>query len=225
VTDADPGAAGAAPPAPPAAGRYFPEEDGRAALARRYADWLAGPGVERGLLGPREIPRLWDRHLLNCAAVAELLQPSDRIVDVGAGAGLPGIPLGIAVPTLGVDLVEPLQRRVTFLEEVLGDLSVSDRFRVIRGRAEDPAVRTIVGGAPVIVARAVASLDKLVRWTLPLLRSGGRLLALKGDRAADEVDALSASTRRLVGGVEIVPCGRDLATPTQVVIVRSRQER
>lgn len=213
------------PAPPPEAQRYFPDEDGRGALARRYADWLAGPGVERGLLGPREVPRLWERHLLNCAAVSELLGPAERIVDVGAGAGLPGIPIGISRPSLRVDLVEPLQRRAAFLEEVVTDLSASERFRVIRGRAEEFAVREIVGGAPVIVARAVASLDKLVRWALPLLASGGRLLAVKGDRAAGEVNALSGAIRRRIGTVEIVSCGRELAVPTQVVIVSSRDGR
>ncbi len=222
----DPARAALAVPAPPpVAQRYFPDEDGRGALARRYADWLAGPGVQRGLIGPREVPRLWERHLLNCAAVAELLGSIDRIVDVGAGAGLPGIPLAITCPALRVDLVEPLQRRVGFLEDVLADLSVVGRFRVIRGRAEDPAVRAVVGGAPVIVARAVASLDRLVRWTLPLLGSGGRLLALKGDRAASEVAALSSATRRRIGAVDVVSCGRELTVPTQVVIVTSRGGR
>jgi 16S rRNA (guanine527-N7)-methyltransferase len=224
VTEAVP-VAGDPPPPPPDAARFFPDEDGRGELARRYARWLAGPGVQRGLLGPREVPRLWDRHLLNCAAVGELLTGVDRVVDVGAGAGLPGIVLAIACPSLRVDLVEPLQRRVDFLIEVVTDLSLFGRVRVIRGRAEEAAVRSEVGGAPRVVVRAVASLEKLVQWCLPLLGPDGQLLAVKGQRAQDEVDALSKRTRQRVGPVTVVDCGGELAVPTRVVIVHARRGR
>jgi 16S rRNA (guanine527-N7)-methyltransferase len=181
--------------------------------------------VERGLLGPREVPRLWDRHLLNCAAVGALLDPSERVIDLGSGAGLPGIPLAIARPSSPIDLVEPLQRRVDFLAEVVTDLSLSDRVRVIRGRVEDRPVRAVVDGAPVIVARAVTSLEKLVQWCLPLLGPGGRLLAVKGERAQLEIQALSSRIRRQIGSVDLVSCGRDLPIPTRVVIVTAREGR
>jgi 16S rRNA (guanine527-N7)-methyltransferase len=159
-------------------------------LAERYAGWLAGPGVERGLLGPREAGRLWDRHLLNSAVVAELLGPGCSLVDVGSGAGLPGIPLALARPDCEVVLLEPLARRAAFLDEVVADLGLGPRVRVVRARAEDH-VRT--GAAyDVAVARALAPLDRLAGWCLPLVRPGGRVLALKGARAAEEVAAAPA---------------------------------
>ena len=113
-------------------------------LARRYAELLAGPGVERGLLGPREVDRIWDRHLLNSAAVAELLEPGERVIDIGSGAGLPGIPLAIARPDLDVVLLEPLLRRSEFLSEVVEQLGLA--VEVVRGRAEELWVRRPVRG-------------------------------------------------------------------------------
>jgi 16S rRNA (guanine527-N7)-methyltransferase len=227
VTDPGPDRA-AVPPAPPAAAAYFPDTDGRAALALRYAQWLAGAGVTRGLIGPREVSRLWERHLLNCAAVGELLVDGTRTVDVGSGAGLPGIPLALARPSVSVDLVEPLQRRAEFLTQVVTDLSLSDRVRVVRGRAEDRAVRPIVGGAPTIVVRAVAPLEKLVPWCLPLLAPGGRLLAMKGDRAAAEVKALkttkNAAVRHRIDAIDVVEVGASLTAPTRVVVLRVREK-
>jgi 16S rRNA (guanine527-N7)-methyltransferase len=207
------------PLAPPAAARYFSAESGSAALARRYAQWLAGAGVQRGLIGPREVPRLWERHLLNCAAVSELLAVDERVVDVGAGAGLPGIPIGLSRPSLRVDLVEPLQRRSSFLTEVLSDLGLNDRFRVIRGRAEDDAVRRSVGGASAIVARAVAPLSRLAGWCAPLLAPTGRLLALKGIRAEEELTAWRSGSRYGLSDGRIVECGSGLPTPTRVIVL------
>jgi 16S rRNA (guanine527-N7)-methyltransferase len=188
-------------------------------VAERYAAWLAGEGVVRGLLGPREAARVWDRHLLNSAAVAELLAPGETVVDVGSGAGLPGIPLALARPDLAVTLLEPLARRAAFLDEVVADLGLGPRVTVVRGRAEDH-VRT--GAAyDVAVARAVAPLDKLAGWCLPLLRPGGRLLALKGERAEAEV----AQAPRWRGRVVRVGAGLVDPPATVVLIVRPDTHR
>lgn len=148
-----------------------------------YADLLADAGVLRGLIGPREVPRLWERHLLNCAVLAELFAPGSRLVDVGSGAGLPGIVLAICRPDLRVVLAEPLLRRTTFLNEAVAALSL-DNVRVERVRAEQMA-----GDVDAVTARAVAPLDRLARWTLPLLRPGGRLVAVKGASAGTELQA------------------------------------
>ena len=144
----------------------------RLAAARRFAEHLAGSGVERGLIGPREAPRVWERHVLNCAVVAELMPEGARVVDVGSGAGLPGIPLALARPDLHVVLLEPLARRVDWLREVVADLALP--VEVQRGRAEDADVRRRWEGADVVTARAVAPLHRLAGWCLPLLRIGGR---------------------------------------------------
>lgn len=191
--------------------------------AQRYAALLASAGVERGLLGPREVDRLWERHLLNCAVVAELIEPGERVVDIGSGAGLPGLALAIARPDVTVTLVEPLLRRSTFLREAVAELGVA--VAVVRGRAEDAAVRDEVGGADAVTSRAVAPLDRLTGWSLPLLRDGGRMLAIKGERAAGEV----AEHRRGMAAlgaedVRVVKCGEAfLAVPATVVIaVRGR---
>jgi 16S rRNA (guanine527-N7)-methyltransferase len=184
-------------------------------LALRYAGWLAGPGVERGLLGPREAARLWDRHLLNSAVVGSLLSPGESVVDVGSGAGLPGIPMALARPDCSFVLLEPLLRRATFLAEVVADLGLSPRVSVVRARAED------VAGASydVAVARAVAPLDRLAGWCLRLVRPGGRLLALKGDRAEAEVAAAPRLRAR------IVRVGDGLVDPPTTVVTIDRGTR
>lgn len=189
--------------------------------ACRYAEILAGAGVERGLIGPREVDRLWERHVLNSVAVAELLTPNERMADIGSGAGLPGIPLALARPDLSVTLIEPLLRRSEFLQEVIDDLGLD--VRVIRGRAEETSVRQQVGEMDAVVSRAVASIDKLTRWTFPLLRKGGRMLALKGERAQSEI----ADHRRVMeqlGAVDVrvVTCGVDYLTPAVTVVVARR---
>ncbi|MCV7352602.1 16S rRNA (guanine(527)-N(7))-methyltransferase RsmG [Mycobacterium parmense] len=195
----------------------------RLAVARRYAELLAGPGVERGLLGPREVGRIWDRHLLNSAAIAEVLGPGERIIDIGSGAGLPGIPLAIARPDLEVVLLEPLLRRSEFLIEVVGELGLA--VEVVRGRAEDPSVRDRFGERDAAVSRAVAALDKLTKWSMPLLRPGGRMLAIKGERGRDEVRehrrAMAAS-----GAVDIrvVECGAQWLRPPATVVLARRGE-
>ena len=156
--------------------------------AERYVARLATDGVTRGLIGPREVPRLWDRHVLNSAAVAEVVPHGARVVDVGSGAGLPGIPLGLARPDLAVTLVEPMARRVEFLEEVRAELEAS--WRVVRGRAEERSVVAAVGPVDVVTARAVAALPRLVAWCRGLLSPGGSLVALVGARALEELPGL-----------------------------------
>jgi 16S rRNA (guanine527-N7)-methyltransferase len=173
------------PAVPPEAVAVFGPAAGTAAA---YARLLATDGTVRGLIGPREVPRLWDRHLLNSAALAPLVPAGSRVVDVGSGAGLPGIPLALARPDLSVTLLEPLARRVAFLDECVERLGL-DNVAVVRGRAEEGPVRRALGGADVVTARAVAPLDKLAGWCLPLLRAGGLLLALKGSTAAEELAA------------------------------------
>jgi 16S rRNA (guanine527-N7)-methyltransferase len=191
--------------------------------AQRYAEILAGAGVERGLLGPREVDRLWDRHLLNSAAVAELLELDERVADIGSGAGLPGIPLALARPDLRVTLIEPLLRRSEFLREVVDELGAD--VTVVRGRAEDLTVRQQVGEMDAVVSRAVASLDKLTRWSVPLLRPNGRMLAIKGERAEDEI----RDHRRVMASfgafdVRVVRCGADYLDPPVTVVTARRGE-
>jgi 16S rRNA (guanine527-N7)-methyltransferase len=212
---------GEAPDAPSVAAAVFgPRLD----LAERYAGILAGAGIERGILGPGEVPRLWDRHVLNSAAVAELVEDDETVADVGSGAGLPGIPLALARPRARVILVEPLLRRAEFLKEVVDDLGLD--VVVVRGRAEERDVRRELGELDAVTSRAVASLDKLARWSLPLLREDGRMLAMKGDQAEDEV----GEHRRVMsslGAVDIgvVKCGVDYLTPPATVVVARRGKR
>jgi len=190
----------------------------------RYAGWLTGPGTVRGLIGPREVPRLWDRHLLNSVALSELLPSGVRLVDIGTGAGLPGLAVACARPDLEVDLVESSLRRTDFLTEAVQDLGLLDRVRVVRGRAEDRDVVRTVGSSSFVTARAVAPLDKLVKWSFPLLKRGGSLLAIKGESAEAELAqhrSLITRMRGEIGGV--VECGAGLVDPpTRVVTVTRR---
>ncbi len=205
--------------APPAAVRIFGD---RLTLAARYAELLATVGAERGLIGPREATRLWDRHLLNCAAVAELIPPGARVVDAGSGAGLPGIPVALARPDLRITLVEPMQRRTDFLREVVKQLGLD--VDVVRGRVEDASVREHIGEVDAVVCRAVAALDRLAEWCLPLLRAGGQLLAIKGDRAHEEAERhRRVATKFGAEAVRVVRCGADyLDPPTTVVVVTKK---
>lgn len=215
------GAAMAAGPPPVAATEIFTTRIG---IAARYADVLATAGVERGLLGPREVGRIWSRHILNSAAVAELLGHGERVVDIGSGAGLPGIPLAIARPDLSVVLVEPLLRRSEFLKEVVAELGLT--VEVVRGRAEEPSVRSRCGDRDAAVSRAVAALDKLTKWSMPLLRPGGRMIAIKGERAPEEVE----EHRRVMTAldsvdVRVVTCGASYLCPPATVVVAQRAAR
>jgi 16S rRNA (guanine527-N7)-methyltransferase len=194
----------------------------RLPLAARYADLLAGDGIEHGLLGPAERGRIWSRHLVNSAVVSELLPDGARLVDVGSGAGLPGLAIACRRRDLRVDLVEPTQRRVDFLLHAVSTLGLDDQVRVVRGRAESPEVVNTVGRAEWVVARAVAPLGRLSGWCLPLTRRGGRLLAMKGERAEQEIGNDAAAVRAAGGVVEkIAHCGVGLiAEPVRVVVVR-----
>ena len=153
-------------------------------LVSRYVDILTTTAVEWGLMGPREAARVWDRHILNCAALGELTPVASSVVDVGSGAGLPGIPLALLRPDLQVTLMEPLLRRSIFLTETIEKLALVDRVQVVRARAEDHHQ-----SYDVVLARAVAPLDRLIGWCNPLRATGGIILALKGESAADEVAA------------------------------------
>lgn len=211
----------AAPDPPAAAAEVF---GARLEIARRYANLLAGPGVQRGLIGPREVERLWERHILNSAAVGEIVEPDARVLDVGSGAGLPGLPLAIARPDVTVTLIEPMLRRSAFLLEAVEALCLDTA--VVRGRAEDRAVVTELGGADAVTSRAVADLLKLARWSLPLLRPGGRMLALKGERAEDEVAEHGPALVRLgAAEVEVVRCGLAYLNPPTTIVSAVRADR
>jgi len=194
-------------------------------LADRYAALLASSGVDRGLIGPREGDRLWERHLLNSAVLAELVPQGCRVLDVGSGAGLPGIPLALARPDLSIVLLEPMARRVAWLREIVTALGLT--VEVHRGRAEDPVVRDELGGNDVVTARAVAPLGRLASWTLPLVAPGGRLLAIKGAGADEEVSRDVVAVRAAGGAaVEIVQCGVNIVhPPTTVIVVRRVAQR
>jgi 16S rRNA (guanine527-N7)-methyltransferase len=183
--------------------------------ARLFAELLAGPGVVRGLLGPREIPRIWERHLLNCAVVAEAIPQDARVVDIGSGAGLPGLVLAIVRPDIRVTLLDPLLRRTVFLSEAVEALDLANA-EVVRGRAEELAGKRAFD---VATARAVAPLDRLLEWSLPLLREDGQLLAMKGERAVEELEAarpqLKASGAR---SAELVTVGRGRVDPPATLV-------
>ena len=197
----------------------------RLPVAVDYARLLVTDGVLRGLIGPREAPRIWDRHLLNCTVVSEIIPIGASVLDVGSGAGLPGIVLAVARPDLTVTLVEPLARRTAFLSEAVAALGLTTSVTVVRGRAED-VVDGPPAGADIVTARAVAPLDRLAAWCLPLARPGGRLLALKGASAADEIAEHRAAVAGLGGSEpQIRLCGSGLIDPatTVVEIVKERE--
>jgi 16S rRNA (guanine527-N7)-methyltransferase len=198
-------------PPPHAAGVF----SSRLPTIEAYVDLLATEGVTRGLIGPREIPRLWSRHIMNSAAVLPRVPQGATVADVGTGAGLPGLVWAIARPDLTVSLIEPLLRRTTFLDEAVDSLGL-DNVTVVRSRAED-----VHETYDVVTARAVANLDKLARWCMPLVRRpGGVLLALKGQSAADEVEAATATLHRFGAATIVVatyPHGDEI--PTTVVEV------
>jgi 16S rRNA (guanine527-N7)-methyltransferase len=201
------------PPAPEQAREVFGD---RFADAVRYAELLAEAGVQRGLIGPREVPRLWERHLLNCAVLSEVVPEGVTVCDVGSGAGLPGIPLALVREDLKITLLEPLLRRTTFLTEVVELLGL-DHVTVMRGRAEE-----VMGKLPpvhVVTARAVAPLDRLAAWGIPLLRPYGEMLALKGDTAEEELKSAATALSKL-GAVEtsILHVGEGVVDPLSTVV-------
>lgn len=198
---------------PPAAAAIFGD---RLEVARRYVESLATDGVVRGLIGPREPARLWTRHVLNSAVISELIAPDLRVVDIGSGAGLPGIPLAIARPDLTVLLVEPLERRARYLQEMVDGLGLTG-CRVVRGRAED--VVADCGNADVVTSRAVAPLHRLVRWSAPLTRVGGVVLAMKGQSAAAELerDRNAVAAAGLTGPEVLEIGGHELVETTYVI--------
>lgn len=203
------------PPAPESARGVFPS--GRLPLAERYAELLATEGVVRGLIGPREAPRLWERHLLNCAVLAEALPREASVCDLGSGAGLPGLVVAIVRPDLRITLVEPLLRRTTFLTEVVEELGL-DHVEVVRGRAEElHGARTF----DVVTSRAVAPLERLLGWSMPLVAPTGALVAMKGTSIHEEIEQAATTLRKLscaTPEVSTIGEGR-ISSPTTVVRV------
>ena len=197
-------------------------------VATEFVARLATDGVTRGLIGPREVPRLWERHVLNSAAVAEVVPHGARVVDVGSGAGLPGIPLGIARPDLELTLVEPMARRVEFLEEVVAALAAPSglRWRVVRGRAEERSVAKAVGPVDVVTARAVAPLPRLVGWCRGLMRPGSQLVALVGASALAALPALVPELEAAgMRDVHARAVGAELGDAATTVVVMTRGPR
>lgn len=184
-------------------------------LAKRYVTHLATSGIERGLLGPREVPRLWSRHVLNCAIIESLMEQDAEVADVGSGAGLPGLCLAIARPDLKLTLIEPLERRCIWLTEVIDDLGL-DNVTVMRGRAEQ-MVETI--NARYVTARAVSALSNLAGLTIPLLHGKGDLIAIKGRSAAEEIDKAQKVICKLGGTkTEVLTVGEDILEEVTTVV-------
>jgi len=182
--------------------------------ARAFAQKLANDSDDLGLLGPRELDKLWTRHILNSAVVAETVKAGDLVADVGSGAGLPGIPMAIALPEARFVLIEPMERRSNWMLEVIKELGLTN-VEVRRARAEEVLDLKF----DIVTARAVAALDKLLRLTVPLLKPGGSLIALKGSKAAEEIEAARKLQKKLgIASFEILICGEKfLAEPTSVV--------
>jgi 16S rRNA (guanine527-N7)-methyltransferase len=201
-----------APPMPAAARAMLGDAAPRMEL---YANLLSEAGVERGLLGPNEVPRIWERHLLNSAVVAELVPGPCSLVDLGSGAGLPGIVLALLLPDSEVILLEPALRRATFLEECVAELALANA-RVVRARAEQMAGEL---AADVVTARAVAPLDRLAGLAAGLLKPGGILLAVKGAKASAEVRDAQAALRRLgLRDAEVLLVGSGKVDPAATVV-------
>lgn len=195
---------------------------GRSRMLTEYAELLAGPGVERGLIGPREVPRLWERHLLNSAVVVDpaegLVPEGASVADVGSGAGLPGLVWAITRPDLNVTLIEPLLRRSTFLQEAVAYLGLATQVTVWRGRGQE-AIEA-VPAVDVVTARAVAPLERLLADTIPLLRPGGRLVAMKGSSAQREIDEAAATITTLgLRDLQVRQVGAGVVDPPTTVVV------
>jgi 16S rRNA (guanine527-N7)-methyltransferase len=204
------------PPDPAVVAALFPPE--RRQLAHQYADLLTSEGVVRGLIGPREVGRLWDRHVVNSALLAPLVPQDASLADLGSGAGLPGLVVAIARPDLTVTLIEPMARRTAFLVEVVQALAL-DTVEVVRVRAEDWQRPERFD---VVTARALAPLPRLLRWGLPLVRPGGALLAMKGSSAQEEVTAAAAELERARASAEVLHPAVPGASSTTVVRVVPR---
>jgi len=203
-------------------GEFAPEaEPASAALifgenidrARRYFELLVRDGDLLGLLGPREMPKLWTRHILNSAVVAELVSPATTVADVGSGAGLPGIPMAMAQPQAQFTLIEPMERRSDWLKSTIAELQL-ENVRVLRARAEE-----VTEVFDVVTARAVSALPNLLKMCVPLTKHGGEVIALKGSKAADEIaDSKKLQKKLSIESFEIVRVGGELLTdPTLVV--------
>jgi 16S rRNA (guanine527-N7)-methyltransferase len=187
------------------------------AKARAYAKMLAADSDQLGLLGPRELDKLWSRHILNSAVVAEAVQPGDLVADIGSGAGLPGIPMAIACPNANFVLIEPMERRSSWLSKVVSELEL-ENVEVLRARAEECEK----GKFDVVTARAVAALDKLLRLAVPLLKPTGKIVALKGSKAAEEIELAKKLQKKLkIASFQIMTLGKEfLNEPTSVVETR-----
>jgi 16S rRNA (guanine527-N7)-methyltransferase len=184
-------------------------------MACRFASLLTERGVERGLLGPREVPRLWERHLLNCAVVAKLVPAEAQVVDIGSGAGLPGLVIAMLLPGVRMILLEPMLRRTAFLDECVAELGLAN-VTVCRGRAEEAAGKL---GADVATARAVAPMDRLAELAAGVVRPGGTVLALKGRDARAELAKAEPVLRRLgARGAEVLTVGHGIVEPPTTVV-------
>jgi len=216
----DPAVPPTLPPAPACAARRLATD--ALGLLTRYGEALATEGVIRGLIGPREVPILWDRHLLNCAALAEAVPQRYRVVDIGSGAGLPGLVLALVRPDLEIVLVDTLQRRCEFLTEMISTFALTSRVSVIWGRAEQLAPLE----ADIVTSRAVAALKKLAPWSLPHAKVGGWLLAMKGVKAPEEIAAARGVLAKW--GAEkdatVITCGQGWISPA-VNLVRATRQR
>lgn len=203
---------------PPAAAEIFGDNLEKAIV---YHESLATDGSVRGFIGPREVPRLWDRHILNCGVIGEAMDEGISVADIGSGAGLPGIPLAIARPDLNITLIEPLLKRSVYLNEVKEALNL-DNVTVIRGRAEEKVVRKQVGLVDIVTSRAVAPLGKLATWSLPLVKIGGRMVAMKGSSVEEEIERDAKEIRKAGGtDIKVYTVGEALLSePTTLISIR-----
>lgn len=213
VSGSAPPTTSTAPSVPDAARGVFASD--RLALAERYTELLATEGVTRGLIGPREAARLWERHVLNSAVLAEAISHGSTVCDIGTGAGLPGLVVAIARPDISMTLVEPLLRRTTFLDEVVAELGLG-HVSVVRGRAEDLHGQHTFD---VVTARAVAPLERLLGWSMPLVAPTGSLVAMKGRSVRDEIaNAASVLTTWRCAEPEVLELGRGVVDPQTIVV-------
>jgi 16S rRNA (guanine527-N7)-methyltransferase len=208
------------PPAPAYAAKKLTPEV--LAALTNFGEILASEGIIRGLIGPREVPVLWDRHLLNCAAMAEAIEPKARVIDIGAGAGLPGIVLALVRPDLEIVLIDALQRRCDFLVEMIERFDLRDRVTVVWGRAEELPPQQ----GDIVTSRAVAALKKLAPWCMPHARIGGRMLAVKGQKAAEELKAAHKILHKWSAAkhAEIITCGVGWIDPPVTLVSATRRK-